>query len=154
MHVSVDDAGNQYFVVTQLDGFDRVDRRPSVRAGTVRIRRDRCDTPVPYDDGTVCFDAMRQYGAVDGQIRTRTVVLEIVAEVGNHGRDHPRLFHPCHAPPRVMTLVGLDALPASRLRDAAFNSVRNSRGFCCRVSRPFRWFGTVSSMPNPPDMRC
>ena len=36
----------------------------------------------------------------------------------------------------------------------AFNSVRNSRGFCCRVSRPFRWFGTVSSMPNPPDMRC
>ena len=23
-------------------------------------------------------------------------------------------------------------------RDAAFNSVRNSRGFCCRVSRPFR----------------
>ena len=39
-------------------------------------------------------------------------------------------------------------------RDAAFNSVRNSRGFCCRVSRPFRWFGTVSSMPNPPDMRC
>ena len=81
MHVSVDDAGNQYFVVTQLDGFDRVDRRPSVRVGTVRTRRDRCDTPVPYDDGTVCFDAMRQYGAVDGQIRTRTVVLEIVAEV-------------------------------------------------------------------------
>ena len=37
--------------------------------------------PSRTTDGTVCFDAMRQYGAVDGQIRTRTVVLEIVAEV-------------------------------------------------------------------------
>ena len=72
------------------------------------------------------------------------------AQTAGHVQNMRAAAGACHQPYDLARRVRL-AFGRARCR---FNSVRNSRGFCCRVSRPFRWFGTVSSMPNPPDMRC